>query len=110
MDLSKLNLAELKELQVQVSAEMKNREKSDIEKARKDIEAIAKSLGLSLQDLIGAKEAKGDKVRKPTGKVAVQYRNPQDPSQEWTGRGRQPGWIKELLASGKNIQSAKVSS
>jgi DNA-binding protein H-NS len=67
-------------------------------------------LGLSLKDLIGAKEAKVDKVRKPTGKVAVQYRNPEDPSQEWTGRGRQPGWVKELLASGNNLQSAKVSS
>jgi DNA-binding protein H-NS len=40
----------------------------------------------------------------------VQYRNPQDASQEWTGRGRQPGWVKELLASGKNLMSAKVSS
>lgn len=109
MDLSKLNLAELKELQAQVGVEMKNREKSNIEKARTDINAIAQSLGLSLQDLLGASESEG-KVRKQTGKVAVQYRNPQNASQEWTGRGRQPGWVKELLASGKNLMSAKVSS
>jgi DNA-binding protein H-NS len=109
MDLSKLNLAELKDLQAQIGAEMKNREKSEIEKARNDINAIAQSLGLSLKDLLGASESKG-KVRKQTGKVAVQYRNPQDASQEWTGRGRQPGWVKELLASGKNLMSAKVTS
>ena len=109
MDLSKLNLAELKDLQAQIGAEMKNREKSEIEKARNDINAIAQSLGLSLKDLLGGSESKG-KVRKQTGKVAVQYRNPQDASQEWTGRGRQPGWVKELLASGKNLMSAKVSS
>ena len=41
MDLSKLNLAELKDLQAQIGAEMKSREKSDIEKARNDINAIA---------------------------------------------------------------------
>jgi DNA-binding protein H-NS len=109
MDLSKLNLAELKDLQAQVGLEMKNREKSDMEKARTEINAIAQSLGLSLKDLLGASESKG-KVRKQTGKVAVQYRNPQDASQEWTGRGRQPGWVKEFLASGKNLMSAKVSS
>ena len=109
MDLSKLNLAELKDLQVQVGVEMKNREKSDMEKARADINAIAQSLGLSLKDLLGTSESKG-KVRKVTGKIAVQYRNPQDATQEWTGRGRQPGWVKELLASGKNLMSAKVSS
>jgi DNA-binding protein H-NS len=109
MDLSKLNLAELKDVQAQVGVEMKNREKLDIEKARTDINAIAQSLGLSLRDLLGTNESKG-KVRKQTGKVAVQYRNPQDPSQEWTGRGRQPGWVKEFLASGKNLMSAKVSN
>ena len=109
MDLSKLNLAELKDLQAQIGAEMKSREKSDIEKARNDINAIAQSLGMSLKDLLSASESKG-KVRKQAGKVAVQYRNPQDASQEWTGRGRQPGWVKELLASGKNLMSAKVSS
>lgn len=109
MDLSKLNLAELKDLQAQVGVEMKNREKSDMEKARADINAIAQGLGLSLKDLLGTSESKGN-VRKPTGKVAVQYRNPQDATQEWTGRGRQPGWVKELLASGKNLMSAKVSS
>jgi DNA-binding protein H-NS len=109
MDLSKLNLAELKDLQAQVGVEMKNREKSDMEKARNDINAIAQSLGISLKDLLGAADTK-TKVRKQTGKVAVQYRNPQNASQEWTGRGRQPGWVKELLASGKNLQSAKVSS
>lgn len=109
MDLSKLNLAELKDLQAQVGVEMKTREKTDMEKARADINAIAQSLGLSLKDLLGTSESKG-KVCKQTGKVAVQYRNPQDASQEWTGRGRQPGWVKQFLASGKNLMSAKVSS
>jgi DNA-binding protein H-NS len=108
MDLSKLNLAELKDLQAQVGVELKNREKSEVEKARNDIEAIAKSLGISLKDLLVASGTKG-KVTKPSGKVAAQYRNPQDASQEWTGRGRQPGWVKELLASGKNLMSAKIS-
>jgi DNA-binding protein H-NS len=108
MDLSKLNLAELKDLQAQVVLEMKSREKSEVEKARNDIKAIAESLGMSLKDLLGSAETK-IKVRKQTGKVAVQYRNPQDTSQEWTGRGRQPRWVKELLASGKNLLSAKVS-
>ncbi|RYF36537.1 MAG: hypothetical protein EOO38_27560 [Cytophagaceae bacterium] len=59
MDLSKLNLAELKDLQAQIGAEMKNREKSEMEKARSDINAIAQSLGLSLKDLLDASESKG---------------------------------------------------
>lgn len=109
MDLSKLKLIELKDLLSQVGVKLKSREESDLEAARKEIASIAERTGLSLKELIGASEGKS-RVRKQAGKVAVQYRNPQDASQEWTGRGRQPKWIKELLASGKNLLSAKVSS
>jgi len=38
-------------------------------------------------------------IRKTTGKVAVQYRNPTNATEEWTGRDRQPKWVKELIAS-----------
>ena len=109
MDLSKMSSAELRTLLARVGFVLKTREKSEVAKARSEIEAIVKGLGLSLQDLLGTSDTKG-KVRKPSGKVAVQYRNPQDASQEWSGRGRQPRWVKELLASGKNLMSAKVSN
>lgn len=104
MDLSKLSMTELKDLLEQVRKEEKSRAKSDVEAARNEIYAIAHRLGLPLKDLIGT-----GGVRKPTGKVPVQYRNPADATQEWTGRGRQPNWVKQLVASGKDLQTAKVT-
>jgi DNA-binding protein H-NS len=106
MDLSKLSLAELRDLSVRVTEEEKKRAKADVDAARNEIYAIAHRLGIPLKVLIGT----GSVVRKPTGKVAVQYRNPRDSSQEWSGRGRQPGWVKELIASGADLQTAKVKS
>ena len=50
MDLSTLNLVELKDLQAQIGAEMKNREKSEMEKARSDINAILLASGVPLLD------------------------------------------------------------
>jgi DNA-binding protein H-NS len=102
MDLSKLSLAELKDLSLRITEEEKKRAKADVEAARNEIYAIAHRLGVPLKDLIG------NGVRKPSGKVAVQYRNPRDSSQEWSGRGRQPGWVKELIATGADLQTAKV--
>jgi DNA-binding protein H-NS len=104
MDLSKLSLTELKDLSKRVTKEEKKRAKSEVEAARNEIYAIAHRLGMPLKVLIG----NGSVVRKPTGKVAVQYRNPLDASQEWSGRGRQPKWVKELIESGADLQTAKV--
>ena len=38
--------------------------------------------------------------------VAPKYRNPKDPSQTWTGRGRRPTWIVE---AGGNIERFLIS-
>jgi len=42
-------------------------------------------------------------VRKTRKKVAPKYRNPADESQTWTGRGREPLWIKELVEKGAEL-------
>jgi DNA-binding protein H-NS len=103
MDLSNLSSAELRKLQEQVARELKQREGQDKAKAREQIHAIAQSVGLPLKDLIGTPAP-----RAKTGSVAPRYRNPADVTQQWTGRGRQPKWVKEWLEAGKDISGLKV--
>jgi DNA-binding protein H-NS len=102
MDLSNLSAVELRKLQYQVVQEINQREKKDVEAARHEIYAIAHRMGLPLKDLIGS----GARVK--TGSVAVKYRNPENPSEQWTGRGRQPTWIKQAVESGKSLDDLKV--
>lgn len=104
MDLSKLSMAELKDLLAKACKEEKNRAKSDLDAARNEIFAIAQRLNMPLKELIGT--GKG----RPTQKVAVKYRNPADATQEWTGRGRPPLWVKEMLEAGADLQTAKVDA
>jgi DNA-binding protein H-NS len=33
----------------------------------------------------------------------MKYRNLDNNAQQWTGRGRQPKWVKEWLDSGKSL-------
>jgi ParB/RepB/Spo0J family partition protein len=42
------------------------------------------------------------------GSLTVRYRNPNDPSQAWTGRGRQPRWISQWIESGKSLKDLEV--
>lgn len=40
----------------------------------------------------------------------VQYRNPNDPGQAWTGRGKQPKWVSEWIQSGKSLDALRINA
>lgn len=103
MDLSNMSVGDLRNLQDQIKQEMKKREHQEVQKAREQILAIAQSVGVPLKDLIssGGRGAK-------TGSVAVRYRHPENSAQQWTGRGRQPKWVKEWVEGGKSLDKLRV--
>lgn len=45
-----------------------------------------------------------------TTSPAVQYRNPTNPSQAWTGRGKQPKWVSEWVQGGKSLDALRVNT
>ena len=101
-DLSKFSLDELKALSKDVDRAIADFQKRKRSEAMKEIQAVAKKHGLSVEDIVGGK-AKGRKSKSP-----AKYRNPNDASQEWSGRGRQPVWFKEAIASGKTPESLEL--
>lgn len=92
-DMSKAELVQLRDEVDQALSTLDQRRKSE---AKKAAEEAAKKFGFSLGDLLGK-----ERGRKNSG--AAKYRNPADPAQTWSGRGRQPGWIKAGLAKGKSL-------
>ena len=102
MDLSNMSVGDLRNLQDQIKQELKKREHLEVAKAREQILAIAQSVGMPLKDLI----ATGARVK--TGTVAVRYRHPDNSAQQWTGRGRQPKWVKEWVDGGKSLDKLRV--
>jgi DNA-binding protein H-NS len=104
-DLSDYNLSELKGLQADIEKEIKSRQQQEVGKARDQILALAKSLGMSVEELVANS---GAKAKGSTKKVEVQYRNPDDDAQTWTGRGRQPKWLAQGLADGKSLDDFRI--
>lgn len=102
MNLSSFSLTDLRNLQNQVSKQLEVTAQQDIAKAREEIQAIARSVGIPLEELV-----KGA-VDKKSGKVVVQFRNPANAEEQWTGRGRQPKWVKEWLEAGKALDALRV--
>ena len=88
-------------------------------KAVSRIVQIAADNGISAAQIIGAMKAgKTSKAKSPRkmkqgagtrGKVAPKYRNPANPEQTWTGRGKSPIWVTELKNSG-SLESALIKA
>ena len=104
MDLSTLSVVELRDLQQQIPVELKRREAQDKVKILNETRAFVKARGYALEDLLG----KEVKAKGPTGKVKVKNRHPDNPTLEWTGRGRQPKWVADWLAAGGGLDALMV--
>jgi DNA-binding protein H-NS len=46
--------------------------------------------------------------RRPYPPVNPKYRNPDQPSETWTGRGKQPRWLVAQLTLGKRIDDFRI--
>lgn len=110
MDFLNKSLPELLQLQKDLEAAIEERRKTEAVAAREQIMAIAQSVGIPLHELLAAGQGKGTKSKagKGTGSVAVRYRHPDDANLQWTGRGRQPKWVKEWVDGGKAITDLLV--
>ena len=97
--LEKMSLKELLALEAKIKSSIDEKRVSERAEMRAKIEDMARASGFSAAELFGGRRGKG-------GKIAPKYRNPKDPSQTWTGRGRRPLWIVE---AGGNIQRFLIS-
>ena len=52
-------------------------------------------------------------VKKPSRRryppVLPKFRNPAEPHQTWSGRGKRPHWVTELLDAGRSIQDFQIN-
>lgn len=97
VNLDKMSMDELKALKADVETAIAGYEKKRREDALREMEEVAKKHGLSVSELIGGTGRKTAKAKSP-----AKYRNPENPDQTWSGRGRQPAWFKSALESGKS--------
>ena len=72
------------------------------------LEAEKHELVRRLAQLKGRIEHK-EKARRPYPKVHPKYRNPERPSETWSGRGKQPRWVGAQLRTGKKINDLLIS-
>lgn len=103
VDLSGMSRRELEALQSNIEKALQDIAKNELKEARKAAEAAAAKYGFSLADVTGGAGKSAKKAAQP-----ARYVNPQDPSQTWSGRGRQPQWYKDAISSGVAPETMEV--
>lgn len=98
INIESLSQEELNELIARAEQQKKKIHRDRINDVRRKITDMAKAEGYSIEELFGGR---GGGSRRTAGKVAPKYRNPANPEQTWTGRGKRPRWFSEALAQGR---------
>jgi DNA-binding protein H-NS len=102
-DLQSLSANELQNIINNAEKALKNIQLS----RRKEVIAEIKKLAESIDMGVDIYEIDKKPARKG-GKVAIKYRNPDNPENTWTGRGVMPRWLRDLLNSGRDRSEFEI--
>ena len=111
MDITKLTLEQMVELQKQLESALPNMKKQRLDELRASIKKQVESAGLTLDEVLapllpnkGVKKTGSDKTssRKP---AAVKYRLD---GKTWTGKGLKPQWFVDYVEANGNAEALRV--
>ena len=99
IDLNQLSLRELKDIQGRVNKAIATYEERKRKEVFAELEAKAKEMGYSLNELLGTAPVRGA-TKRPNGEP--KYANPENAADTWSGRGRKPRWFIDAIAAGRD--------
>ena len=94
-ELEKMSYAELTEMESRIERLKIEKQNSERAAVRKQLMDLAKAHGFDIRELL-------DGRKKGKGSVAAKYRDPKNPENTWTGRGRMPRWMTAATKGGKS--------
>jgi DNA-binding protein H-NS len=103
MALKSMSIAKLQDLKAKVDAAISEK----VSSRRHELETeLSKLTGYAGEGRRGRSVGRGG----PKGSVAPKYRNPENPSETWAGRGLKPRWLVAAIKGGKKIEDFAISA
>jgi hypothetical protein len=75
----------------------------------RQLELLARQVEL---EIVMRREEAKRLVRKRGGLIegaGPKYRNPENPAETWSGKGKRPTWVEAALAEGKRLESLEIA-
>lgn len=105
MDLETLSKDELRKLRRDVEKAIASADERNRQRALEAAERAVAEFGFTLAQLTGVPAGRGRGRKAP---LPAKYRNPENPAQSWSGRGRRPDWVNAALAEGKALSDLAI--
>ena len=103
IDYSTLSVQELNSVIAEAQSAIETKAEQEKEEVRGELTALAQSRGYTIEDLFPS-SGKGKKK----AKLPATHRDPNNPANTWTGRGRKPKWMIEALEADASVEDFKV--
>ena len=91
--IEKMTLIELQALRAEVDRHIMERQAVQKATLRQQLAEMARAKGFALEEVLG--------VTRKRGAVPIKYRDPKNPENTWTGRGRTPRWMAAAMKGGR---------
>jgi DNA-binding protein H-NS len=111
INLKDMSRKELEKLLADAKKALNATRARDRRNARKAAERAAAEFGFSLNELDDEKPVKAKKAIAPKKRSKAskpKFANPDNPSQTWTGKGRQPNWYRAAVEKGIGPDSMTI--
>jgi len=89
----------LQAFQITLEDAIERRKEQDKSEFLEKVTKMADESGVVLDEIL---------LSPPRKMPIIRFRNPDEPSQGWSGRGRKPNWLLALIESGRSIEEFEV--
>lgn len=97
-DFSALSAQDLEDMSERLLSERQKRHTERLNREIAELRQIAEERGFLVEEIFVPHRIK----------PAPKYRNPADPDQTWSGKGRRPDWLNALLDDGHDLESLRI--
>lgn len=106
--LESMNLDELWSLHEEISSLLADRIQAEKLELEKRLAVLHRGIA-SPEEQADAGSLPVAKRRRKYPRVLPKYRNPQSPSETWSGRGKLPRWLVAAIKTGKGIEEFRIA-
>ena len=102
LDIDHLTAAQIEALQSRLAEQLAAKRASEKAELVAEIIQLVDARGYDLQEILAL-------LSRKVASVTAAYVNPNDPTEVWSGQGRRPKWLKDLLDSGHMLDEFRSS-